>query len=254
MTDKETYDNLSKEEKSAIDFFDLGFELEDEGDAWFNKNIGIIGLLFNNKLNFDFKGIRRFFFIGLGVITLNGILITILLLKYFFADEVSFSGNILLLFLGLGFLAGGYAIYRAYQYAILDAFYIFYDKFITKGIRKLSGDLVDKAAEILIKNPKANQQEFHSLLNLGGKIESYLSIFPNFVKKVFLRIFEQIPIVGYLMKFRTFIMGDMRQNAIDKVYTSIDGYFRGAIESALTLKWLFWLIPLNILIYLLLIF
>ena len=130
---------------------------------------------------------------------------------------------------------------------------MFYDKFISTGIRSLAAELVDKAAEILAQNPNMSKHEFHDLLNIGGKIESYLSIFPKFIKKIFLGIFKQVPIVGYLIQFREFIVGDMREKAIDKIYGSIDGFFRTWLEDALTLSWLLWLIPLNIVIYLIVI-
>jgi hypothetical protein len=196
---------------------------------------------------FGIKSIKKFF----GIIALFAITNTIL---FFYSIVCSFSTPftfsklffVLLVFLiGLGITI--YSGYRAYQIVILDTLMVVY-KNLTPHFQKASALIVEKAASMLKANANLKEGQLTKVIDVGQMINQHYSKSPALLRKGITMILNRIPLLKILTEIKGDILSGNKAQASVKLYTKLDEFITDTIFGNNNTKWVWWLLPLNILI------
>ncbi|MEZ5174117.1 MAG: hypothetical protein R2850_11575 [Bacteroidia bacterium] len=198
------------------------------------------------------KGIKRFFLV------LFLFAITNLFLLLYSVIRVVMSGFempklvivILVLLIGIGFTA--YAAYRVYQFVMIDAMRVIYGN-MTSFFKNLSQTIIEKAASIIQGKTEITDQKLIEALDFGKMIQSKYKNAPGILKKGITMILKRIPFTGIITLLKTDISDGRLDDASARLYSEMDGFITTTIFGNNNTRWVWWLLPLNIVALLVLI-
>jgi len=246
-----TYQNFKGESGE----FNIDYENDPQKEADNNELLELLDhpwRLVTQGGKYGVKGVKRFF----GIIFI--FLFTNLALLIFGGYEIystEFTKN-KLMFFGLlvlfGLVSTAYAGYRAYQFVILDTFRVIYEN-LTSFFQKISDIIIDKSEKVLIDKEDLSNTQFSRVIAFGSLLENSFSWLPNFLKRRLVGLLERVPFVGMLKELKHDVVTGDKALASQKLHGLLDNYFSNFFSNNNT-RWVLWMLPLNVIIMLFLIF
>ncbi|WGH76260.1 hypothetical protein P8625_03590 [Tenacibaculum tangerinum] len=157
---------------------------------------------------------------------------------------------LLVLVLGLGITI--YSAYRTYQYVIIDTMRVIYEN-LSSFFHKISELIIDKAENLFQNKVDLTDNQLTKALDFGKMVNSKYQKTPKFLRKGIIMILNKIPFVGMLIDLKEDISQGNKVEASTKLYDKMDGFISGTIFGNNNTKWVWWLLPLNIIIIIVLI-
>lgn len=191
------------------------------------------------------KGIKRFFLVLFLFAVTNSILFLYSIIRSVMSGfEISKLGIItLVLLIGLGFTA--YSVYRVYQFVMIDAMSVIYGN-LTSFFKKLSEIIVEKTSAFVQGKTEITDQKLIEALDFGKMIHSKYKNAPGILKKGILLILKRIPFTGMLSILHTDISNGRLDDASARLYSEMDGFITTNIFGNNNTRWIWWLLPINI--------
>mgnify|MGYP006928158305 CR=1 FL=1 len=200
------------------------------------------------------KGVTRFVFIILLFGAVNTfIYISALVVALMYHSEISLSGLSFLLWVILtGFAFTFFAGYKAYRYAIIDALRVVYSG-LGPVFKSLTGSLVDKAGEMYSSSNSIDSNKLESSVDIISILKDKFERIPRLLRKGIGFILNRIPFVSMLDDVSGDIKAGNQNEAKDKLYSNMDGFITNTIFGGNNTRYVYWLLPLNIVIQIILI-
>ncbi len=194
---------------------------------------------------FGLKGAKYF---GL-VIVIIGIINTLFLIISFFTfSEIpnpKYLGFILVV-VALGVLFTAVSMYFTYKYLLTDGISVLYNH-AAPFFRKLSTFIIDKIENIAVDKMHIKDTHIEKAFNVGNMLtEIYGNKIPGIAQKGITYLVNQIPFTDLILNIKDSIKERDQEKASISLYNEIDFYIKTSILGKNSMKWLYWMIPLNI--------
>lgn len=231
------YDNLPENEKNntkLIELLDHPWKLIKEG-----SKLGI-------------NGVKRFFTV-LFLFTLSNSILFVYSIIRLIKTDFEYSKIIfvlLVLLIGVGITI--YSAYRTYQYVVIDTLSVIY-KNLESLFKKITEMIIDQVEKLIKGKVNLTDTQLTKAIDFGKMINSNYKKMPRFLRKGIILILNRLPIVGMVSNLKTDIISGNKLEASTKLYNKIDGFISESIFGSNNTKWIWWLLPLNIIISLILI-
>ncbi len=198
------------------------------------------------------KGIKRFFGLMLLFGILNGLFFLVAAIKLFL-NEVNQNN---LIGLGLVALVGivtlGYTARRAYQYVLIDTVRVIYVNF-APFFQKVCSIIIDKTEKLFTGKSTPNNRTLAKTVDLSKLVYEQFQKTPSFIRKGIVTVLEKIPFSGLLVQLQSDISQGQKEVASQTLFQKMDSFILNNIFGNNHTKWVWWLLPLNIVIDLILI-
>ena len=229
---KITYDNLPENEEKnnkLLELLNHPWKLIKEGGK------------------FGVNGVKRFFTI-LFLFSISNTILFFYSISKLFSTDFEFSKifyAFLVLVIGLGITI--YASYRTYQYVIIDTMRVIYEN-LSSFFKKISELIIDKSEGLFQGKADLSDNQLTKALDFGKIVNSKYQKTPAFLRKGIILILNKIPFVGMLIDLKEDIVKGNKIEASTKLYSKMDGFISGTIFGNNNTNWVWWLLPINILI------
>lgn len=159
-----------------------------------------------------------------------------------FSITVASNATYLLLVLIVGIAITAFASSKAYHFALIDAFGKLYPKF-SPLMQKICKVIIHQSEKSLTASGDAKEG-----LDFGKIIDSAFKNIPRFAKKIFVYLLSKTPIPNLVMGVKEDILAGRKEDASVKLKTNIDAYLNEFVFEPNNTNWMYWLLPLNIVI------
>lgn len=146
--------------------------------------------------------------------------------------------------LGIGTTA--YVAYRAYQYAAIDVMRVVYEN-MSGLFQKICAIIIDKVWAIFQDKTKLNNKQLEKAINIGEIVNEQYKKMPRLLKRGITLVLSKVPVVGTLMTLRNELVEGGKEKASHKLFEKMDGFI-GTFFKANNIHWVWWLLPLNIVV------
>lgn len=198
------------------------------------------------------KGVKRF------VINVFLFAVTnLILLFYAVSRMVSTHFAVSKIFIVLVVLILGCAITfqaatKTYRYVMIDTIRVIYGS-LTTFFRKLSDRIIEKAEPVFKGKVSATNEQLMKALDYGKMVQITFRKSPKFLRKAVVLVLNRIPFAGFLTDLHGEINRGNKTEAGKKLYLKMDGYMQESVFGNNNTQWVWWWLPLNIIMQLLLI-
>lgn len=203
--------------------------------------------LFKDAGSQSLKALKWFLIVLFSFGILNIIFFIISLLKY---GNRPFGGSSLymLAILFIGLCSTIFALFSTYKYILIDTLGITY-KYLTSLFKRICVKIIDKV--ISGGNRLTGKRDIEKTLNVGSlMIEIYGKQLPNYVKKSVIFILNRIPFSDFLFNMQNDLKSEKKDSKelSEILYIQLDSYINNAFFKKNSMRWMLWLLPLNIII------
>lgn len=157
---------------------------------------------------------------------------------------------VLVLILGVAFTF--YAASRTYRYVMIDTIRVIYGS-LTSFFQKISDWIIEKVEPLFKGKVNVSSEQLTKALDFGKMVNAKFRKTPKFLRKAVILILNRIPFVGLLSDLHGEISKGNKTEAGKKLYVKMDGYMQESVFGNNNTRWVWWLLPVNILIQILLI-
>ncbi|WP_375237874.1 hypothetical protein [Aurantibacter sp.] len=119
---------------------------------------------------------------------------------------------------------------------------------LSSFFKKISELVIDKAEGLFQGKIDLSDNQLTKALDFGKIVNSKYQKTPAFLRKGIILILNKIPFVGMLIDLKEDIVKGNKIEASTKLYSKMDGFISGTIFGNNNTKWVWWLLPLNIII------
>jgi len=201
---------------------------------------------FRAKGKLGAKGTAAAITIAIGAVTLNMLFFIAALLGAAFAEDGKGWLSVVLVLL-TGIIISFICVRKGYGYVFIKGAEILYGALATL-MKQICTFIIDKTAEELHKQKKGD-------LFLKGSnglyrvLDGKLTQLPTIAKKILWFMLKRVPFVKFIDgEVTSVILAGQKEKAATLLYTRTDSYIKKNIFEANNLQWLWWMIPLNILL------
>lgn len=190
----------------------------------------------------------KWFIIVLITFGLSNIILFIVSLIKYGNRPFGESGFWLLIILFVGLIFTAVAFYCTYKYILIDTLNIAY-KYLTPLFKKVCVKIIDKA--ISGGNKLLGKQDIGSVLNVGSlMVEVYGKKLPKYVRKGVVFILKRVPFSTFLFNMQDELKSEKKDAKAlsEKLYFELDSYIINTFLKKNSMRWMFWFLPLNIII------
>lgn len=181
----------------------------------------------------------------IGIIVLFCFVNLLLLIVAIYKQNIAAGGLVIL----LGLFCTVYAYNRAYSGIIFDL-----AKFVYQSASPLfcaiCTQIVEQASKFSGK--QSGSVRIEDVINVQKLVEEKLGKAPRIICKSISSILKRLPIANMLSGMQNVLASEGKEQAAILLHRKIDKYVEEAIFSRNTISWLFWLLPLNVIVPLLL--
>jgi hypothetical protein len=141
-----------------------------------------------------------------------------------------------------------YAGYRAYYVVMIDVFNLMYSN-LSPFFHQLCGCIIDHSAELYASNiGKRGGKKLEQIICFTSQLSvEFGKRIPRLIQWVFSFILNRIPVIGMLCDMKQTIESGDREKAESQLFGKVDQYIHESIFKPNNLRYIFWLLPLNIL-------
>ncbi len=186
--------------------------------------------------------------------TINMVLIIFSIFKYFTSNSntVKFYDLLIALLICVSF--GIIAYVKSYRNAINKAINIAYDK-LNYLLQKFCNLVVEKVITIFkTKKENLNSENLNELISIQEILNKIFSKLPKFIVKGITMLLNKIDVIDLLLEFKDDIQQGNKEEASNKLFTKIDTQIKEALLADTSKTWVYWLLPVNIIIVLVFVF
>ena len=192
------------------------------------------------------KGISRIILLVILFGFINFISLIFGFVKMFSSNDslnVFFLGSILVLGISITILAGT----KSYNYALTNAFGAIYSK-LSPIFRKLCTVIIDKSEQVLQNTLEAKDGKLKEIMDIGNLLHSTFHNLPKFAQNKIEKMLNETPIPAMVLELKSDILNGQKEVASQKLHHQIDSYLTETFFANNSTKWVYWLLPLNILV------
>ncbi len=174
------------------------------------------------------------------------------IILFFYAMVNGFESNKTMYFgivILLGFLFTIIAGYKTYRYIIVNAFRGIYQH-IQPFITKISASVVAKSEHLLNGKTNLKNSKNTKAIDIGSLLNEHYDKVPGFLKMGMTFIINRIPFVELLSDLKEDMDDENLDIASAKLNGKMDDYINESIFNENNTKWVYWLLPLNIIVQL----
>ncbi len=178
-----------------------------------------------------------------------------IVLCYYFLKATSNFGNgwYIILVIILGFIFTFFAAYKTYRYLLIHVFIGIYEQLepLFKGV---STFVIDKSEDLI--NGKTNLKNAKNTKSIDVKeiLSSNYDKVPKVFKIGMTFIINRIPFVEMLADLKEEMDEDNKEATSEQLLEKMNGFVQNSIFDNNTTKWMYWLVPLNIVVQLVFIY
>lgn len=190
----------------------------------------------------------RWFIIVLISFGLPNIIFFILSLFKYGSTPFGESSLCILGILFIGLLSTFLALYITYKYLLVDTLNIAY-KYLTPLFKKVCVKIIDKV--ISGGNKLIGKRDIEKMLNVGSlMIEIYGKKLPHYVRKSVIFILDRVPFSDFLFNMQDDLTSGRKDSKTlsEMLYFQLDEYIVNTFFKGNSMKWMFWFLPLNIIV------
>lgn len=235
--------------------FEIEYELSPEKEAKTNQLMELLDKpwkLIKQGGNYGVRGVKRFFTIILSFMFCNILLFFYSLIKAFSSGFEFGKLGFVFLILIFGIAATIFAGYKTYQFIVLDTMRVIYEN-MSSLFKKMSDALIDKSEEFLKDKLEVKNEQLQKTLDISKIITEKYDAVPSILKKGIFMVMEKIPVVGMITDLREDILEGKKDEASSKLYQKMNAFISDSIFSKNNTNWVFWMLPANIIIVLLIV-
>jgi hypothetical protein len=198
------------------------------------------------------NGVKRFFTVLFLFAFSNTILFLYAVSRLFSTDFefIKILFVLLILIIGLGITI--YSAKRTYQYVIIDTMRVIYEN-LSSFFHKISELIIDKAENLFQGKVDLTDNQLTKAIDFGKMVNSKYQKTPIFLRKGIIMVLNKIPFWGMLIDLKEEILRGNKVEASTKLYNKMDVFISDSIFGNNNTKWVWWLLPLNIIILIVLI-
>ncbi len=243
-----SYTINGKEEKHFEEAFEIEYDVNPETEERNNKLLKLLNhpwRLIKEGGKLGVNGVKRFS----TVLFLFGGANTILFiysLSRLFASEFEFSKLLmvlLVLIVGLGITL--FSAYRTYQYVLIDTLRVIYEN-LSSFFQKVSESVIDKVEDKFKGKVDLTDNQLTKAMDFGKMVNTKYRRTPKFLRRSIVMVLNKIPFVGMLLDVKDDIAQGNKVQASAKLYNKMDGFISNTIFGSNNTRWVWWLLPLNI--------
>lgn len=202
--------------------------------------------------SFGIRGVKRMATIVV-VFSFTNIALFFYALASMFSNTFDASKlSYLMLVTAIGFAITFYAGYRAYQFLLVNALSAVYKSF-TPLFEKLCAKIIDKAEIALSKKENLTNPELSKAIDYGHLVNEHYNSLPGLLKSGANIILNKIPFRDMLLELNRDIKEGNKEDASIKLFMKADGFINEYYFGKNNTKWVYWLLPLNIIIQVLIV-
>ncbi len=234
----------------------MTYKIDKENTTQTEDNLNDLLKLIKNPLNLIRNGIKygvvgvKQFFLVVGAFLLINIIGAIFTIVQFFSVEFSFTNiflSVTIVFIGLIFLL--ISIFKMYSFAKMDLAKVIYS-YSSPYFHKLCSSIIDKTSEIYKNNKDIKDTKIIAeLLVLNDKKETL----PFYYNLIISKILSKVPFAEILSEIKSEISSGNKEKASGILFDRMDNYIKNVFFAGNSIQWVYWLLPLNILLQLYLI-
>ena len=177
---------------------------------------------------------------------LNTIFLIISIIKFQTIESTAQYLISLLTVLVIGILITIAGLYLTYKYLLIDGIKVIYES-LTPFFQRLSSLLIDKTSDLIANKTNIGDQHIEKAFKTGNIIaEVYGNKTPKLVKKGASLIVKQLPFTELIGEAKNCLKDRDKEKASDLLFVQIDNYVKSSIIGNNSMKFLYWLLPLNI--------
>lgn len=228
-------------------------EIENEKNASLLELLNHPLELLRNGSKFGITGFKRLLTNGF-LFGASNLVLFLYAIYRTFATELAgshFGYVILVLLIGIGFTA--YAISLTYKYIVINVLSAVYEN-STSLLQRATTGIIDRVDGMLDGTKEMTDAQVQKAVNVGSIVNDKYAKAPRILKKGITMVLNRIPLVGMLMDVKEDLVAGNKTTANDKLYNNIDGFLTNSVFGTNNTKWVWWLLPLNIIISLVIIF
>ncbi|SHF68639.1 hypothetical protein [Dysgonomonas macrotermitis] len=209
-----------------------------------NSSISISDLLKDGAKQ-SLKAIRLFSLVLLLFGFSNLVLFIIDIYKYY-NSIVELSSLWLFLAVLVGIIFTAIGLLFTYKYLIINTIDIAY-KYLRPFFQKVCIKIIDI---VVSKSNKVTGKDLHKTLNVGGiMLEVYGKKLPKYFQKALIFVLRKIPFGDFLIAMQNDLAQNNDNNSLSQIlYNHLDKYITGNILGSESMKWIYWLYPVNIVV------
>jgi len=143
---------------------------------------------------------------------------------------------------------------KSYRNAITKTINLAYDKF-NFLLKKLCNLIIEKV-DTIFKTKKENikSEDLKKVINVYDIADKTFTKLPKFVVKGITLLLNRIPIMDLVLDFKNDILQGKKTEASEKLFTKVDTQVKESLLSEASKSWVYWLLPLNIIVVLVIVF
>jgi hypothetical protein len=146
-----------------------------------------------------------------------------------------------------------FAAYKAYHFVLKDSLRVVY-QFTQPFFKKISDSIIEKSNDLMNDKIDLKHQKLSKVIDISKILFEQYGKVPTLLKSAIDMIINKIPIVGMLNEMREMIFQEDKEKASQALFRKIDGFITEKVFGDNNTNWIFWLLPLNITIHLLIAF
>lgn len=197
---------------------------------------------------FGFKGLKYFSLVLLIIGFINTIFLIVSIFKFMSVKPISSYLLSIFVVLLIGVLCTIAAVFFTYKYLLIDGIKVIYGH-LNPFFKRLSGIIVDKVSNFATDKVHISDKHIEKAFNIGDVFaEVYGKRVPKLMQKGISYIVKRLPLSEFIFNIRDCIRDKEKEKASELLFEQIDAYIGQNILGGNNMKFLYWLIPLNIIL------
>lgn len=196
------------------------------------------------------RAVRNFLSILIMMSMTNFVVLIYVIYRFFASDAAVSSLGWILLIVVIDVLFTLLCAYRGYQYLMIEVLHQLYNS-LAGAFQKLCYSISERASGIFQKGGTQQEGKLQKLVNAKELAGTYFNKAPRLLRWGLNILLSKIPMYSFLKQMD----GDLRagniQSASDKLYSETDGWIRENVFGNNTVRWMWIMYLLNVLVALL---
>ena len=203
---------------------------------------------------FSFKSLKYFVLVAILFAVVNIFIFSRAIISLKVIESMPTYILVLILIFFVGVFLTVLATYLTYRFLLLDGLAIIYTR-STPFFKKLSVIIIDKFEYLVVDKIKLKDSRVNKLFDVGAILtDVYGQKIPFVVQKSLAFLVNKIPLSELLFNIKDTLKDRDSEKASILLYNQMDNYIQGSLLGKGSMKWIFWFLPLNIILQILLIY
>jgi len=193
------------------------------------------------------NGVKHFFGLTFLFGMVNGLLFLAAVIKLFFStiNSISIIGLLLVALVGAAVIS--YTIYRVNRYILLNTIQFIYNS-LEPFFLKVCGKVIDKSAKLFDSNTQLDNRTLAQTIDFSKLVHEEFQKMPRLIRWGITFTLELVPFMDILIELKSDVQEGNRDDAVQKLFEYVDEFIQNTIFAKNNNDWVWWALPLNIVI------